>query len=74
VDRAELKAAREKNDVMMAFMALRRAYNLDVSPILAAARVETGGAAEPIAMYRECGWRAQKATERKMAAVEGGII
>ena len=74
VDRAELKAAREKNDVMMAFTALRRAYNVDVSPILAMARVETGGAAEPIAAYRASGWRAEKAAERKMAAVEGGII
>jgi len=74
VDRAELKAAREKNDVMMAFSALRRAYNVDVSPILAMARVEAGGAADPVAMYRQSGYRKQKATERKSAKAAAGII
>lgn len=74
VDRAALKASRQGNDVMMAFRALRQAYDVDVSPILAMARVEAKGAAEPIALYRESGYRSQKATERKSAAIEAGII
>ncbi len=74
VDRAELNASRESNDVMMAFQVLRRAYNVDVSPILALARVEAGGAADPIAMFRESGYRAQKAGERKRAGAAAGII
>ncbi len=74
VDRTELKASREGNDVMMAFRALRQAYDVDVSPILAMARMEAGGAAEPITFYRESGYRAQKATDRKSAKIEAGII
>jgi L-rhamnose isomerase / sugar isomerase len=74
VDRAELKASREGNDVMMAFRALRTAYDVDVAPILALARVEAGGAADPVVMFRESGYRAQKAAERKTADVAAGII
>ena len=74
VDRAALAEARRKNDVMMAFQALRRAYNVDVSPILAMARVEAGGAAEPIAFYRQSGWRQKKAAERKFEIASSGII
>jgi len=74
VDRDALLAARESNDVMMAFRALRAAYNVDVSPILALARVEAGGAADPVILFRECGYRAQKAAERNNAAASSGII
>lgn len=74
VDRAELKASRDGNDVMMAFRALRSAYNVDVSPILAMARVEAGGAADPVVMFRESGYRAQKAAERKAPTAAAGII
>lgn len=74
VDRAELKAAREGNDVMMAFRALRTAYDVDVSPILALARVEAGGAADPVVLFRESGYRTWKAAERKTADVAAGII
>lgn len=35
VDRAALHGAQEANDTMMAFQALRRAYSIDVAPILA---------------------------------------
>ena len=44
VDRAALHGAQEANDTMMAFQSLRRAYSVDVAPILAKARVEAGGA------------------------------
>ncbi|MFM5924812.1 MAG: sugar isomerase, partial [Novosphingobium sp.] len=42
VDRQALHAAQEANDTMMAFQALRRAYSIDVAPILAQARLEAG--------------------------------
>ncbi|MDR3528552.1 MAG: TIM barrel protein [Rhizomicrobium sp.] len=74
IDREALKAARDGNDVMMAFRSLRRAYNVDVTPILALARVEAGGAADPVVLFRESGYRSQKAAERKTAAIEAGII
>lgn len=75
VDRAALKHHRESNDVLMAFKTLRTAYNIDVSPIVAMARMEAGGAADAVACYRESGWRASKAAERKAdRATAGGII
>ena len=75
VDRAALKGAQEASDVMMAFQSLRRAFDTDVSPILAMARLEAGGAIDPIACYRESGWRARKAQERKPVPVgQAGIV
>lgn len=74
VDRAALHAAQEANDTMMAFQALRRAYTLDVAPILAMARVEAGGAIDVLATYRASGWRARKAQDRKPAGPGAGIV
>ena len=74
VDRQELRAAQDGNDTMMAFRALRRAYDLDVSPILARARVEAGGAIDPIAAYRASQWRERKAQERKPVGFGAGIV
>jgi len=74
IDRGALHAAQDANDVMMAFQALRRAYRLDVSPILAMARMESGGAIEPIELYRETQWRERKAQERKPATGAAGIV
>lgn len=74
VDREALHAAQEANDTMMAFQALRRAYNLDVGPILAKARVEAGGAIDALATYRESRWRERKAQERKPVGLGAGIV
>lgn len=74
VDRDALGEAQNANDVMGAFRALRTAYDLDVSPIVALARIEAGGAADPIALYRESGWREIKAQQRKPASSAAGIV
>jgi len=74
VDREALHAAQEANDTMMAFQALRRAYNLDVAPILAMARVEAGGAVDVLAAYRDAGWRERKAQERRPVGLGAGIV
>ena len=75
VDRAALADHQSKNDVILAFNTVRRAYDTDVSPILAMARYEAGGAIDPIATYRASGWRARKAQTRKVAAVAAaGIV
>jgi L-rhamnose isomerase / sugar isomerase len=73
VDREALHAAQNGNDAMMAFQALRRAYNVDVAPILAMARAEAGGAIDVLAAYRESGYRARKAQERKAVGLGAGI-
>lgn len=74
VDRDALHAAQEDNDAMMAFQTLRRAYKVDVSPIVAMARLEAGGAIDVLSLYRESGWRARKAQERKSVGLGAGIV
>jgi L-rhamnose isomerase/sugar isomerase len=74
VDREALHAAQESNDVMMAFQALRAAYRTDVTPILALARAEAGGAIDVLAAYRDSGWRDRKAQERKPVGLGAGIV
>ena len=74
VDRAALRAAQDSNDVMMAFQALRKAYRADVSPIVAMARAQAGGAIDVLAAYRDSGWRDRKAQERKPVGLGAGIV
>lgn len=58
----------------MATTALKAAFRTDVEPILAMARVETGGAVDPVAAYRQAGYRARVAAERPASAAGGGGI
>jgi L-rhamnose isomerase/sugar isomerase len=74
VDREALHAAQQGNDAMLGFQALRQAYNTDVSPIVSMARIEAGGAADMIALYRESGWRQRKAQERAAVGLGAGIV
>ncbi len=74
VDREALHAAQEANDTMMAFQALRRAYNVDVAPILAKARMEAGGAIDVLTTYRDSQWRDRKAQERRAVGLGAGIV
>jgi L-rhamnose isomerase/sugar isomerase len=74
VDRGALHAAQDSNDVMMAFQTLRRAYATDVTPLVAMARVEAGGAAELVSAYRATDWRARKANKRRAASGAAGIV
>ena len=74
VDRDALHAAQEGNDTMMAFQALRRAYNVDVAPIIAKARLEAGGAIDVLTTYRASLWRERKAQERKPVGLGAGIV
>jgi L-rhamnose isomerase/sugar isomerase len=75
VDRDALAEHQQANDVIMGFNTLRRAYDTDVTPILAMARYELGGAIDPIAAYRSSEWRVRKAQVRKPIAVgQAGIV
>jgi L-rhamnose isomerase/sugar isomerase len=74
VDRAVLSDYQRSNDVLMAFRTLRDAYCLDARPIVAMARLEAGGAIDPIAAYRESGWRARKALMRSATGRAAGIV
>ena len=52
----------------------RRAYNVDVAPILAKARAEAGGAIDVLEAYRLSQYRDRKAQERKAVGLGAGIV
>ena len=75
VDRVALAAAQDSNDALGAHLELKRAFTTDVSPILAMARLRSGGAIAPIEAYRAAGYRAMKAKERPaVAGTSAGIV
>jgi L-rhamnose isomerase/sugar isomerase len=74
VDRDGLQAYQEDNDALMATQTLKMAYRTDVEPILAMARLNAGGAIDPVAAYRASGYRKKVAAERPAASAGGGGI
>jgi L-rhamnose isomerase/sugar isomerase len=74
VDRAALAAYQDDNDALMATQTLKVAFRTDVGPILARARLDKGGAIDPVAAYRAAGYRAKVAAERPAAQAGGGGI
>lgn len=74
VDRKALEAHQDDNDALMATQALKTAYRTDIEPILAMARLNAGGAIDPVAAYRASGYRARVTAERPAVAGGGGGI
>jgi L-rhamnose isomerase/sugar isomerase len=65
VDRAALSEAQHAGDVLGGHEVLLDAFNTDVRPACAEARVALGGAENPIRALRESGYAARMATERE---------
>jgi L-rhamnose isomerase/sugar isomerase len=75
VDRGELADLQERNDPLMALLALKRAFTTDVAPVLGMARHRAGGAIDPVATFRSSGYRRRKEAERPAEAQRGaGIV
>src|SRR5213593_1074060 len=75
IDRQALQEAQEKCDALKALSVLKEAFTTDVAPILAIARERSGGAIDPIGVYRTCGYRRRKAEERPaQASIAAGIV
>lgn len=74
VDREALAGYQDGNDALMASATLRRAFQTDVAPILAMARLRKGAAIDPVATYRASGYRAQVAAVRPRVSGGGGGI
>ncbi|MDI7863363.1 L-rhamnose catabolism isomerase [Rhizobiaceae bacterium n13] len=74
VDRKALAGYQEANDALMGSETLKVAFRTDVEPILAMARVESGGAIAPVDCYRTAGYRTRVASERPAATAGGGGI
>tara|TARA_R110002049_G_scaffold83933_1_gene213571 strand:+ start:3437 stop:4729 length:1293 start_codon:yes stop_codon:yes gene_type:complete len=75
IDREALYGFQHDNDALMASNTLKQAYNTDVSPILAMARMEAGGAIDPIGCYRTGNYKAGLADARPPLGNAGsGIV
>lgn len=75
IDRDRLVEAQQNNDSIAALSALKEAFTTDVSSILAVARERSGGAIDPINVYRESGYRGKKTQERPArVGVSAGIV
>jgi L-rhamnose isomerase/sugar isomerase len=76
VDRAKLEECQQANDALGAAQVLKAAYETDVGPLLAEARLRAGGAFDPLAAYRASSWRRRCAERRPVVrrAKGGGIV
>jgi L-rhamnose isomerase/sugar isomerase len=73
VDRKALQDARIVNDVVAAQEILQRAFRTDLRPLVAEARLRSGGAFEPLALYRHLDVRSQLTKERGRFSVSTGL-
>ncbi|MBU6261896.1 MAG: sugar isomerase [Bacteroidetes bacterium] len=73
VDTDALRAAQVQNDVTTCQEILQTAYRTDVRPIVAEARLQLGGALDPISFFRTNKVRAQLISERGANAVATGL-
>ena len=73
VDTKALKAAQEINDVVTAQEILQAAYRTDVRPMVAEARMRSGGALQPLQLFRSLKVRERLITERGKATVATGL-
>jgi L-rhamnose isomerase / sugar isomerase len=73
VDRKALEQAQHGNDVVRAQEILQEAYRTDVRPLVAEARLRTGGALQPLALFRSLKIREQLIKERGAKSVATGL-
>lgn len=73
VDRKALEAARNNNDVARAQEILQEAYRTDVRPLVAAARIASGGVLKPLDVFRKLKFREQLIKERGHKTVATGL-
>jgi L-rhamnose isomerase/sugar isomerase len=73
VNQEKLEEARNKNDVTKAQEILQNAYRTDVRPLVMQARLNAGGALEPIQLYRELKIRENLIKERGQKTVATGL-
>jgi L-rhamnose isomerase/sugar isomerase len=73
VDRKALEAAREANDVVRCQEILQAVFRTDVRALVAQARLELGGALDPIALFRQEKMREQLIVARGAKTVATGL-
>ena len=73
VDEKALKEAQQSNDVVKAQEILQQAYRTDVRPLVAEARLRSGGALNPVQFYRTLDVRGNLVKERGEKTVATGL-
>jgi len=73
VDTAALKLAQQENDTVTAQEILQEAYRTDVRPIVAEARLQAGGALNPLQIFRKHHIREQLIKERGVKTISSGL-
>ena len=73
IDRKALNAAQNNNDVVRCQEILQTAYQTDVRALVAEARLKSGGALDPIGMYRSLKIREELTKERGAKTVATGL-
>ena len=73
VDTPALKVAQEANDVVKAQEILQAAYRTDVRPLVAEARLRSGGALQPLQLFRNLKVREQLVSERGLSTKATGL-
>ena len=73
VDRKKLLAAQQNNDVVTAQEILQQAFRTDVRALVAAARIQAGGAMSPLALYRSEKVRDHLIQERGLKTMATGL-
>jgi len=73
IDRIALEEARDANDVVLCQEILQNAFRTDVRPLLAEARMQAGGALNPVQTYRYLAVRKNLISERGNKSVSSGL-
>ncbi|MBE7171206.1 MAG: sugar isomerase [Williamsia sp.] len=73
VDTKALAEAQQQSDVARAQEILQAAYRTDVRPLVAEARLQAGGALQPLELYRQLGVRSHLIKERGQKTVATGL-
>jgi L-rhamnose isomerase/sugar isomerase len=73
VNRQQLNAARQDNDVVAAQEILQACFRTDVRVLVAESRLRAGGALDPLALYRQEEVRKQLVKERGASGVATGL-
>ncbi len=74
VNRSVLESYQFENDALLASETLKAAFRVDVEPVLAMARIESGGAIDPVSAYRASQYRHKVAKIRPPVSGAGGGI
>jgi L-rhamnose isomerase / sugar isomerase len=73
IDRKKLTEAQNNNDVVAAQEIIQQAFNTDVRPLVAEARLHAGGALNPLSVYRKEKVREELIKERGMKTMATGL-